>query len=139
MAPLIAAVVGLLIGLGFVIPHIGARVSQYVVARREFRALAPLARTLEHVPAASAPVSLGRTASLRLRLTHRRTFVRDALRHLHPFVDTGLHEEAVQHLLAAGKSPSGPRPSPMPQPSRPLLSACRPAAALSSDSRTSTV
>ncbi|MFJ3365789.1 MAB_1171c family putative transporter [Streptomyces anthocyanicus] len=105
VAPPIAAVVGLLIGLGFVVPHIGDRSSQYVAARREYRALAPLARTLEHVPAASAPVALGRTASLRMRLTHRRTFVRDALRHLHPFMDVGLHKEAVQRLLAAGKKP----------------------------------
>ncbi|MGW4951562.1 MAB_1171c family putative transporter [Streptomyces parvulus] len=105
VAPLIATVVGLLIGFGFVVPHIGDRVSQHLAARREYRDLAPLARTLEDVPAASAPVSLGRTASLRLRLTHRRTFVRDALRHLHPYVDTGLHQRAVQHLLATGKKP----------------------------------
>ncbi|MGQ4464658.1 MAB_1171c family putative transporter [Streptomyces violaceoruber] len=106
VAPLIAAVVGLLIGFGFVLPHVGDRISQYAAARREYRALAPLARTLKHVPTASAPVSLGRAASLRMRLTHRRTFVRDALRHLHPFVDTGLHEEAVQLLLASGKKPA---------------------------------
>ncbi|QKZ20316.1 MAB_1171c family putative transporter [Streptomyces chartreusis] len=105
VAPLIATVVGLLIGLGFVVPHIGERVSQYMAARREYQALAPLARTLEDVPAASAPVSLGRAAPLRLRLTHRRTFVRDALRHLHPFMNNRLHEEAVQHLLASGKKP----------------------------------
>ncbi|RPE39026.1 hypothetical protein EDD90_1980 [Streptomyces sp. Ag109_O5-1] len=105
VAPLIAFLVGLLISLGFVVPHTGNRVSQYVAARREYQALAPLARTLQHVPTASAPVFLGRTAPLRLRLTHRRTFVRDALRHLYPFMNTELHEKTVQGLIAEGKKP----------------------------------
>ncbi|MFF8932358.1 DUF6545 domain-containing protein [Streptomyces longwoodensis] len=105
VAPPIAAVVGVLIGLGFVLPHVGERMSQRVADRREYRALAPLARTLQPVPAASSPVSLGRFAPLQMRLTHRRTFVRDALRHLLPYTDSALREATVQRLLAAGKSP----------------------------------
>jgi drug/metabolite transporter superfamily protein YnfA len=103
VAPPIAAVVGVLIGLGFVVPHVGERMSQRLAAHREYRALAPLARTLQPVPAASSPVSLGRSAPLKLRLTQRRTFVRDALRHLQPYMDPDHHDQALKAFLGEGK------------------------------------
>ncbi|MFF8730127.1 MAB_1171c family putative transporter [Streptomyces sp. NPDC015171] len=105
VAPPIAVVVGLLIGLGFLVPHVGDRISQHRNAGREYRALAPLAHALKQVPAASGPVTISRFAPLRLRLTHRRTFVRDAVRQLQPYVDLQRREHDQQLYLSQGKPP----------------------------------
>ncbi|MFE1206364.1 MAB_1171c family putative transporter [Streptomyces sp. NPDC058762] len=105
-APPIAALAGILVALGFIVPHVGERMSQRTAARREFRALAPLATTLRTVPSASAPVDLGRFASLELRLTQRRTFVRDAVRVLQPYLDAEHHDRVERTYLEQGKKPA---------------------------------
>ncbi|MFG2632588.1 MAB_1171c family putative transporter [Streptomyces sp. NPDC048362] len=106
LAPPIAALVGLLIALGFILPHAGERLSHWWAIRREYRALRPLARVLHSVPAASAPVALGRFAPIELRLTRRQTFIRDALRHVAPFMDAALRERTREHHLAVGGEPA---------------------------------
>ncbi|MGV9247181.1 MAB_1171c family putative transporter [Streptomyces sp. NPDC003710] len=106
LAPLIAALVGLLIALGFILPHVGERLSHRWATGREYRALGPLARALHSVPAASAPVALGRFAPLELRLTRRQTLIRDALRQAAPFMDAALREEVREYHLAAGCDPA---------------------------------
>ncbi|MDI3101998.1 hypothetical protein QJ054_33730 [Streptomyces sp. AN-3] len=105
-APPIAALAGILVALGFIVPHAGERMSQRTAARREYRALAPLALTLRTVPSASAPVKLGRFSPLELRLTQRRTFVRDALRLLQPYMDAEHHDRVEQTYLEHGKKPA---------------------------------
>ncbi|MFF9155246.1 DUF6545 domain-containing protein [Streptomyces sp. NPDC014846] len=102
LAPLIASLGGLLIGIGFVLPHAAERFSHRWSARRLYWALRPLGRVLQMVPAASAPVALGRFESLDLRLTHRQTFIRDALRQVGPFMDADLREATRERHLAAG-------------------------------------
>ncbi|MFJ5534699.1 DUF6545 domain-containing protein [Streptomyces sp. NPDC093261] len=106
LAPPIAALVGLLIALGFILPHVGERLSHRLTTHREYWALGPLARALHSVPAASAPVALGRFAPLKLRLTLRQTFIRDALRQAAPFMDAALREQVREHHLAAGSQPA---------------------------------
>ncbi|WP_345670788.1 DUF6545 domain-containing protein [Streptomyces similanensis] len=106
LAPPVAALVGLLIALGFILPHAGETASRRLAARREYWTLGPLARALRTVPAASSPVALSRFAPLQLRLTHRRTFVRDALRHLQPLIDTAQRDRDVQARIAAGVKPA---------------------------------
>ncbi|MFC9931864.1 MAB_1171c family putative transporter [Streptomyces sp. NPDC127190] len=106
LAPPIAAVVGLLIGFGFVVPHAGERMAQRLAASREYRALAPLAQALQQVPAASSPVTISRFSSLQLRLTHRRTFVRDAVRQLHAYIDYDRREQDLRAHRSQGKTPS---------------------------------
>ncbi|WP_308403199.1 MAB_1171c family putative transporter [Streptomyces sp. BV286] len=105
LAPSIAAVVGVLIALGFILPHVGEGITHRWNTRREYWALGPLARTLDSVPASSAPVSLGRFAPLDLRLTQRQTIVRDALRHLAPLLDETLREQIREEYLRTGHTP----------------------------------
>ncbi|MCD9875658.1 DUF6545 domain-containing protein [Streptomyces guryensis] len=106
LAPPIASLVGLLIALGFIVPHAGERMSQRQSARREYRALGALERVLHEVPTASAPVAFGRSAPLALRLTHRKTFIRDALRHLQPHLDFTRRDQIMESYLDHGKSPA---------------------------------
>ncbi|MEU3556036.1 MAB_1171c family putative transporter [Streptomyces fragilis] len=106
LAPLIAALVGVLIALGFILPHLGAHISHRLTVRRDHRALGPLAKALGPVPTASAPVALGRWSPIDLRLTRRQTVIRDALRHLAPFLDAGLRERTRAACLAAGSTPA---------------------------------
>jgi hypothetical protein len=106
LAPPIAALVGLLIALGFILPHLGEHIAHRLTVRRDFRALAPLARTLDPVPTASAPVALGRLAPMDLRLTRRQTLIRDALRHLAPYLDDQVRENARRASLGAGRTPA---------------------------------
>jgi hypothetical protein len=105
LAPLIAALVGVLIALGFILPHLGAHITHRLAVRRDHRALGPLAKALSPVPTASTPVTLGRFAPMDLRLTRRRTFIRDALRQLSPYLDNDLRERTRQAWLAAGGLP----------------------------------
>ena len=102
LAPSIAALVGFLIALGFILPHIGERAAQRWAARREYWALRHLARVLRPLPTASAPVALSRFAPLDLRLTRRQTFIRDALRQLGPFMDSDLHERSKAQFITTG-------------------------------------
>ncbi|MCG8971853.1 MAB_1171c family putative transporter [Streptomyces sp. CL12-4] len=104
-APPIAALAGILVALGFIVPHAGERMSQRTAARREYRALAPLAARLRDVPPA-APVNLGRFAPLELRLTQRRTLVRDAIRILQPYMDAEHHDQVERTYLERGKKPA---------------------------------
>ncbi|CAM5234503.1 MAB_1171c family putative transporter [Streptomyces griseomycini] len=106
LAPPIAGIAGILVALGFIVPHAGERMVQRTAARREYRALAPLARLLQPVPAASAPVALGRFAPLELRLTQRRTFVRDAMRLLQPYMDAAQYDQAEQAYREGGAKPA---------------------------------
>ncbi|MFI5990325.1 MAB_1171c family putative transporter [Streptomyces sp. NPDC051362] len=102
VAPPVAALVGLLIALGFIVPHAGQSISQRLSASRAYRALGPLARTLDQVPSASAPVALGRFTALNLRLTRRKTSIRDALRTLSPYLDDELRERTLARHLDQG-------------------------------------
>ncbi|MEV5989573.1 DUF6545 domain-containing protein [Streptomyces sp. NPDC052051] len=102
----VAALSGLLIGIGFVAPHAGERLSQRRAASREYKDLGPLAHTVHHVPAASAPVAIGRFASPHLRLTHRRTFVGDAVRQLQAYVDFDQRDHLLKTYLAQGRAPA---------------------------------
>ncbi|MFJ4788599.1 MAB_1171c family putative transporter [Streptomyces sp. NPDC088794] len=106
VAPPVAGVVGLLIALGFLMPHAGEQISHRTSALREYRALEPLARALQQVPSAASPVPMGLRASLDLRLIHRRTTIRDALRQLQPHLDRDGRDKAAQHYLALGKTPA---------------------------------
>ncbi|MFF0698405.1 MAB_1171c family putative transporter [Streptomyces tendae] len=106
VAPPVAALAGILVALGFIVPHVGERVSHRTAARREYRALAPLANRLLAVPSASAPVDLGRFASIEMRLTQRRTFVRDAIRALQPYMDAEHHDQVERTYLERGKKPA---------------------------------
>ncbi|MGX1267985.1 MAB_1171c family putative transporter [Streptomyces phaeoluteigriseus] len=106
VAPLIAGVVGLLIAVGFIVPHAGERMSQRLTARREYKVLGPLARALAEVPAGSAPVALGPFAPLELRLTRRKTFIRDALRQLQPYVNPAERDHFEQSCISQGKKPA---------------------------------
>ncbi|MGW1363035.1 MAB_1171c family putative transporter [Streptomyces chartreusis] len=106
VAPAVAGVVGLLIALGFIVPHGGERMSRSVSDRREYRALGPLARALSQVPSAGSPIPIGRFTAPGLRLVHRRTIIRDAIRQLQPHLDQDAREKAVQTYLAEGKTPA---------------------------------
>jgi hypothetical protein len=106
LAPPIAALVGLLIALGFIVPHAGPQTKQYWVARYEYCALGALNRILHEVPTASAPVALGRFAPLELRLTFRKTFIRDALRLLQPYLDFVRRDRVMESYLGRGTSPT---------------------------------
>ncbi|MDH6218026.1 hypothetical protein M2283_005358 [Streptomyces pseudovenezuelae] len=105
VAPPVAGTVGLLIALGFIVPHAGEGASHRAAALREYKALAPLARTLQHVQSAASPVPIRRFSSVDLRLTHRKTTIRDALRQLQPYLDMDEHDKAVQRYLGQGKTP----------------------------------
>ncbi|MEU2968987.1 MAB_1171c family putative transporter [Streptomyces ardesiacus] len=109
LAPPVAGTSGILVALGFIVPHAGERMTQRAAARREYRALAPLAEVLRPVPAASATVVLGRFASLEMRLTQRRTFVRDALRQLQPYMDVDHRDEIERTYVDSGKKPAKAR------------------------------
>ncbi|MFE6639510.1 MAB_1171c family putative transporter [Streptomyces tendae] len=109
VAPPVAGTSGILVALGFIVPHAGERITQRAAARREYRALAPLAEMLRPVPAASATVVLGRFASREMRLTQRRTFVRDALRQLQPYMDVDHRDEIERAYIDSGKKPAKAR------------------------------
>ncbi|MFG3132912.1 MAB_1171c family putative transporter [Streptomyces tendae] len=103
VAPPVAGLSGILVALGFIVPHAGERMSQRLTARREYWALRPLAHLLHPVPAAAAPVTLGRFAPLHLRLTHRKTFVRDALRQLQPHLNFQRRDHLCEFYSGRGK------------------------------------
>ncbi|MER7497103.1 MAB_1171c family putative transporter [Streptomyces pharetrae] len=105
LAPPIAGLVGVLIALGFIVPHAGERMSHRFAARREYRALGPLAHALHRVPTASAPVALPRFAPLELRLTRRKTVLRDAVRQLQPYIDPAERDQAAQFHRNQGRTP----------------------------------
>ncbi|MCT9105248.1 DUF6545 domain-containing protein [Streptomyces mirabilis] len=104
LAPPIATLVGLLIALGFIVPHAGEQMAQRWASCTEYWALSALNRALNNVPTASAPVALGRFASLELRLTFRKTFIRDALRLLQPCLDFAWRDRIMEAHLSRGKS-----------------------------------
>ncbi|MFI6658948.1 hypothetical protein ACIBL8_25855 [Streptomyces sp. NPDC050523] len=104
LAPPIAILVGLLIALGFLLPHAGEQMAQRWAAQTEYVALGALNRALHEVPTASAPVALGRFASLDMRLTYRKTFIRDALRLLEPRLDLVQRDRDREFHLSRGTS-----------------------------------
>ncbi|MFJ9422141.1 MAB_1171c family putative transporter [Streptomyces sp. NPDC101249] len=103
-APPVAGVAGLVIALGFILPHAGEHASHQLADRREYRDLRPLADALRGVRSAASPVPMGRFTRRGVRLTQRRTAIRDALRQLEPHLDPTVLESAVRGHLADGKT-----------------------------------
>ncbi|MFE6132383.1 MAB_1171c family putative transporter [Streptomyces sp. NPDC056437] len=106
----IASVSAVLIGIGFVLPHLGQRLGISWRTAVRFRQLGPLAHELSGTTGYGSPgVAIGRWASLELRLTQREAAIHDAIIHLRPYFDHALHRDTNDSALAQGDSPTQAR------------------------------
>ncbi|TLS46536.1 hypothetical protein FE633_09515 [Streptomyces montanus] len=103
VAPPVACLSAILIAVGFILPHAG----QYLHGRWRVRLghwnLRPLYLLMRTVTGTGVPVTLRATAEL--RLTHRETFIRDALLQLAPHIDEDVHRRAYDAALGLGFEP----------------------------------
>ncbi|MGW2822931.1 MAB_1171c family putative transporter [Streptomyces sp. NPDC001443] len=105
VAPQFAAPSALLAVVGFSLPLAEPRVTQAVRALRQLHELAPLWRELKDVPAPGAiPASLSWWSFPAVRLTGRKTAIKDALLALTPYLDRSIREEAYQTAVQAGEN-----------------------------------
>ncbi|MEU3603385.1 MAB_1171c family putative transporter [Streptomyces sp. NPDC006798] len=101
-APPMAALNGVLVAAGFIIPHAGPYIQERLRMRRTYRDLGPLWRLMRTVDPSAAGVRLGPLASMALRLTRREADINDGLLKLARHLDTDLRARAHRQALAAG-------------------------------------
>ncbi|GAA2417476.1 hypothetical protein GCM10010420_54770 [Streptomyces glaucosporus] len=106
-APVSGALSAILVGLGFLLPHVGEDLQGRWAARTACRRLEPLYRLLDGAGALTG-FSATRRASAYLALADRDTSIRDGILRLEPYLDQGLwdraHEEALRRGAAAGEA-----------------------------------
>ncbi|HET6353405.1 MAB_1171c family putative transporter [Streptomyces sp.] len=105
VAPPLAQVSALLIGTGFVFPLIGHRISVSWSTAVRYRRLGFLARALNSAASSmSASVTIGRWASLDLRLMKREAAIHDRILALTPYFDHSIHTDTYAAALAQGQT-----------------------------------
>ncbi|MEV7419783.1 MAB_1171c family putative transporter [Streptomyces sp. NPDC089919] len=103
VAPPIAQVSALLIGVGFVIPLVAVRIQEHWQAWAMYRALGPLWRELRAAtPRPPTPVHISWWSPADLRVTHRIADIRDGILHLNPYFDQDLRARAHAAAVGAG-------------------------------------
>ncbi|MFI1371004.1 hypothetical protein ACH4UY_03185 [Streptomyces longwoodensis] len=103
VAPPIACLSAVLIAVGFILPHAGQYLHERWLLRRAHRRLRPLYALMRSAGGGRAPLLL--RASAELRLTHRETYIRDALLPLARRLDEELHARAYDAALMLGHPP----------------------------------
>ncbi|HZG07267.1 MAG TPA: DUF6545 domain-containing protein [Streptomyces sp.] len=108
-APAAGALSAILIGLGFLLPHVGEDFRRRRAARATYRRLEPLHRLLGGTGASTGSSST-RWANAYLALARRDTRIRDGILRLEPYLDRELWERAREETFrhgAAGKDADG--------------------------------
>ncbi|GAA2425254.1 DUF6545 domain-containing protein [Streptomyces macrosporus] len=100
-APVSGALSAILIGLGFLLPHVGEDLQGRWEARAAYRRLEPLHRLL-YEAGALAGFSPGPRASSYLALASRDTSIRDSILKLEPYLDQELWDRAREEALRQG-------------------------------------
>ncbi len=102
VAPPVASLSGVLIGIGFVLPMAGQRASKRWRAHLAYRRLEPLWRELRQVAPGTGSVRMPRWSAPELLLTQRRADIHDGLLLLTPYFDAALREAAHRAALERG-------------------------------------
>ncbi|MCF6522407.1 MAB_1171c family putative transporter [Streptomyces sp. JJ36] len=102
LAPRLASLSAVLIGIGFVLPLAGQRASQRRRARVAYRRLGPLWREVRHAVPGSTPVRMSRWSPPQLLLTQRTSAIHDGMLLLAPYFDTAVRDRAHAAALRHG-------------------------------------
>lgn len=102
VAPPVASLSGIVIGIGFVLPMAGQRATDRWLAHRTYRRLEPLWRELRQAAPGSGAVRMRRWSAPDLRLTQRRADIHDGLLLLTPYFDATVRLQAHRAALAYG-------------------------------------
>jgi hypothetical protein len=102
LAPPVASLSGVVIGIGFVLPMAGQRASDSWHAHRTRRRLEPLWRELRPAARTTGSVPMPRWSAPELLLTQRRAAIHDGLLLLTPYFDAAVRRQAYTEALAYG-------------------------------------
>ncbi|MEV5434608.1 DUF6545 domain-containing protein [Streptomyces sp. NPDC052682] len=107
VAPLAAGLAAVLVAVGFILPHAGQYLHGRWRIRHAHRELRPLYLLMRTVHGGGVPFLL--RASPELRLTHRETFIRDALLPMSRRLDEDLRRRSYDAARALGHPPERAR------------------------------
>lgn len=102
VAPPVASLSGVVIGIGFVLPMAGQRATERWLAHRTYRRLEPLWREVRAAAPGAGAVRMPRWSPPELRLTQRRADIHDGLLLLTPYFDLAVRRQAHRAALAYG-------------------------------------
>lgn len=105
VAPPVASLSGVVIGMGFLLPMTGQRASARWRAHRTYRRLEPLWRELRDAVPGTGVVRMPRWSPPELLLTQRRADIHDGLLLLTPYFDADLRRRAHATALRYGATP----------------------------------